>query len=413
MTQKDRKTPPLTVLDVSRWQGRIDWDTVKASGRVHGVMLRALGSRNSTPYIDPMFETNYSACIRLGIPVGVYYYSCAVTAPQRDAELALLHDALRGKRLQLPAAIDVEDARLRALTPDVLSALVAGAARQLEHWGLYAMVYTYTHFADTALHMDTLAPFDLWLADYRGKRPARRHGMWQYTSRGRVPGISGPVDLSRTEKDYPALLHRAGRHLRRRRQPDLRGGCLRLLDRGGLSGFRRLLTIRKGSFTLARQKIFHILIAFPSYFSPTLGEGKLLFLTSGHFVQSWGRGLATGRLVSLGRAACAGLRPLFRFVPLGRILLLGGTAPAFCRLFLRFHFFILVGGFFHLISFNLRRRLGWNIPAHSRGNRLFRLAYRAGASCGLLYRFRDRGLRHSLSIPNSCLLYTSPSPRDA
>lgn len=114
------------------------------------------------------------------------------------------------KRLQLPAAIDVEDARLRALTPDALSALVAGAARQLEHWGLYAMVYTYTHFADTALHMDTLAPFDLWLADYRGKRPARRHGMWQYTSRGRVPGISGPVDLSRTEKDYPALLHRAG-----------------------------------------------------------------------------------------------------------------------------------------------------------------------------------------------------------
>lgn len=200
----------FTVLDVSRWQGRIDWDTVKASGRVHGVMLRTLGSRSGTPYIDPMFEANYSACTRLGIPVGVYYYSCAVTAPQRDAELALLHDALRGKLLQLPAAIDVEDARLRALTPDALSALVAGAARQLEHWGLYAMVYTYTHFADTALHMDSLAPFDLWLADYRGKRPARRHGMWQYTSRGRVSGISGPVDLSRTEKDYPALLHRAG-----------------------------------------------------------------------------------------------------------------------------------------------------------------------------------------------------------
>ena len=52
----------FTVLDVSRWQGGIDWDTVKASGRVHGVMLRALGSRNGTPYIDPMFETNYSAC---------------------------------------------------------------------------------------------------------------------------------------------------------------------------------------------------------------------------------------------------------------------------------------------------------------------------------------------------------------
>lgn len=163
----------FTVLDVSRWQGRIDWDTVKASGRVHGVMLRALGSRSGTPYIDPMFETNYSACTRLGIPVGVYYYSCAVTAPQRDAELALLHDALRGKRLQLPAAIDVEDARLRALTPGALSALVAGAARQLEHWGLYAMVYTYAHFADTALHMDTLAPSTSgWRTTGANARPA-------------------------------------------------------------------------------------------------------------------------------------------------------------------------------------------------------------------------------------------------
>ena len=210
------KKSVFNMMDAARYQGKIDWDAVKASGRVDCVLLKTVSTnskfsrRKDGLYIDPTFERNYAECKRVGLPVGVYYYSCAVTAPQRDAELALLHDALRGKRLQLPAAIDVEDARLRALTPDALSALVAGAARQLEHWGLYAMVYTYTHFADTALHMETLAPFDLWLADYRGKRPARRHGMWQYTSRGRVPGISGPVDLSRTEKDYPALLHRAG-----------------------------------------------------------------------------------------------------------------------------------------------------------------------------------------------------------
>ena len=203
----------FTVLDVSRWQGRIDWDTVKASGRVHGVMLRALGSRSGTPYIDPMFETNYSACTRLGIPVGVYYYSCAVTAPQRDAELALLHDALRGKLLQLPAAIDVEDARLRALTPDALSALVAGAARQLEHWGLYAMVYTYTHFADTALHMDTLAPFDLWLADYRANPDQTiQRDMHQYTSSGAVAGIGGRVDCNRAYVDFPTLVRAAGKN---------------------------------------------------------------------------------------------------------------------------------------------------------------------------------------------------------
>ena len=70
----------FTILDVSRWQGRIDWDTVKVSGRVDGVMLRALGSKNGTPYLDPMFEANHAACTRLGIPAGAYYYSCAVTS---------------------------------------------------------------------------------------------------------------------------------------------------------------------------------------------------------------------------------------------------------------------------------------------------------------------------------------------
>ena len=201
---------PRTILDVSRWQGRIDWDAVKHSGKIDGVMLRVLGNKNGKPYLDPYFARNYAECARLGIPVGGYYYTCAVTQRQTEEELAALKIALRGKTFQLPLAIDVEDARLRALTPDALSALVAGAARQLEHWGLYAMVYTYTHFADTALHMDTLAPFDLWLADYRGKRPARRHGMWQYTSSGTIPGVSGPVDLSVAYKDYAGIIQRAG-----------------------------------------------------------------------------------------------------------------------------------------------------------------------------------------------------------
>ena len=200
---------PLQVLDVSRWQGCIDWNAVQRSGRVDGVMLRVLGSRNGKPYLDPTFEENYAACTTRGIPVGGYYYTCAVTPRQVDEELATLKAALTGKTLQLPLAIDVEDARLRALAPAKLSALVAGAAAQLEAWNLYAMVYTYANFADTALDMDALAAYDLWLADYRGM-PSRPHGMWQYTSKGRVAGITGPCDWSETYKDYPALHERTG-----------------------------------------------------------------------------------------------------------------------------------------------------------------------------------------------------------
>ena len=181
------------IMDVSRWQGRIDWDAVKRSGKIDGVMLRVLGSKGGKPYVDPAFERNYAACTARGIPVGGYYYTCAVTPRQTAAELAALRAALAGKNFQMPIAIDVEGANLRALTPAKLSARVAEAAAQLEAWGLYAMVYTYTNFAD-----------------YRGKCPTRPHGMWQYTSKGRVAGIDGPVDLSHAYKDYPAIIQRAG-----------------------------------------------------------------------------------------------------------------------------------------------------------------------------------------------------------
>lgn len=201
---------PRTILDVSRWQGSIDWDKVKASGLVSGVMIRVLGSKGGKPYLDPYFARNYAECARLGLPVGGYYYTCAVTQRQTEEELAALKTALRGKTFQLPLAIDVEDPRLRSLAPTKLSALVARAAAQLEAWGLYAMVYTYTNFADTALDMAALAAYDLWIADYRGTRPTRRHGMWQYTSSGKIPGVSGPVDLSHAYKGYAAIIQRKG-----------------------------------------------------------------------------------------------------------------------------------------------------------------------------------------------------------
>lgn len=198
------------IMDVSRWQGSIDWDVVKRSGKIDGVMLRVLGSKGGKPYVDPAFERNYAACTARGIPVGGYYYTCAVTPRQTEEELAALKTALRGKTFQLPLAIDVEDPRLRSLAPAKLSALVAEAAAQLEAWGLYAMVYTYTNFADTALDMAALAAYDLWIADYRGKRPTRRHGMWQYSSKGKVAGVSGVVDMNHVYKDYPSIIAKAG-----------------------------------------------------------------------------------------------------------------------------------------------------------------------------------------------------------
>ena len=113
-----------TIMDVSRWQGRIDWDAVKRSGKIDGVMLRVLGRKGGKPYLDPYFARNYAECARLGIPVGGYYYTCAVTPRQTAQELAALRAALEGKTFQYPLAIDVESAGLRVLAPEALAARV-------------------------------------------------------------------------------------------------------------------------------------------------------------------------------------------------------------------------------------------------------------------------------------------------
>lgn len=200
------------IMDVSRWQGNIDWKKVKASGKIDGVMLRTVSTNTAYGgiYIDPTFEKNYWGCVEAGLPVGAYYYTKGTTIDYATKELAKLKVALEGKTFTLPIAVDVEDPGLKVLSPESLAQLIKMEAKQIEKWGLYAMVYTYTNFADTALAMHELTDFDLWIADYRSKRPSRKHGMWQYTSKGKISGVRGPVDLSHAYKDYPAIIQRAG-----------------------------------------------------------------------------------------------------------------------------------------------------------------------------------------------------------
>ena len=193
---------PRTILDVSRWQGRIDWDKVKASGLVSGVMIRAMGNsgarKASKPYIDPYFARNYAECTRLGIPVGVYGYFKATTKAQADKELALFKQALGGRAFQLPVAVDIEDKLQEAMSKSALTDIVAHCLS----------------VGQTNLYMGgaALKPYDVWLAAYRTKKPAPdwAFGMWQYTSSGKIPGIAKGVDLSVAYKDYAGIIQRAG-----------------------------------------------------------------------------------------------------------------------------------------------------------------------------------------------------------
>ena len=204
--------PPYRYIDVSRWQGTIDWKKVKAT-EYKGAMLRAVGNRNGVPYIDPTFEDNYANAKAAGLDVGVYYYTNASCEKLADQELAVLRKALVGKEMTMPVAVDLESPSLAGMPYGDLSNLAAYHLEQIEKMGFYAQLYTYTSYANAHLDMARLAGrWDVWLADYTGKTPKVdfKYNAHQHTSKGRVPGISGNVDLSVTTFNYSEIIRKKG-----------------------------------------------------------------------------------------------------------------------------------------------------------------------------------------------------------
>ena len=209
--------PPYRSIDVSRYQGAIDWAQVAAAG-YKGAMLKTvstnhkLSKRADGLYIDPTFETNYRSARAAGLDVGVYYYTYATSEAMADAELSLLRQAVHGKELTLPVAVDVEDNELKPMSTIDLTNLTAYALEQVEKMGFYAQLYTYTGYK-YELDMARLSSrWDVWLADYTGKTPKVdfKYNAHQHTSKGAVPGISGNVDLNVTTINYPKIIRKKG-----------------------------------------------------------------------------------------------------------------------------------------------------------------------------------------------------------
>lgn len=208
---------PYRYIDVSRYQGTIDWAKVAAAG-YKGAMLKTvstnpkLSKRADGLYIDPTFERNYRGARAAGLDVGVYYYTYATSEAMADAELALVREAVRGKELTMPVCVDVEENKIKPLSTLDLTNVVAYALEKVEAMGFYAQLYTYTGYS-YELNMQRLANrWDVWLADYTGETPkvGYIYHAHQHTSKGSVPGITGNVDLNVTEVNYPRIIRKKG-----------------------------------------------------------------------------------------------------------------------------------------------------------------------------------------------------------
>ena len=201
-------------IDVSKYQGAIDWRKVAASGiRFAFVRTGWAGYEGGVEEgFDPRFVENITGARAAGLGIGAYLYSY-LTSP------AAAHTAAEGMmrlvfpfRPDYPMVLDFEDAKTYApLGRNRNTAIVRTFLEDLEAGGYYAMLYTYTNFANNYLNMNELRAYDLWIADYRSEVGYRGpYGIWQYTSNGRVPGINTAVDLNRTDRDYISIIRRAG-----------------------------------------------------------------------------------------------------------------------------------------------------------------------------------------------------------
>lgn len=189
-------------IDVSKWNGEIDWDKVKAAG-VEFAIVRAgyRGSKTGSLVEDPYFKTNMKGAAASGIPVGVYFFTQAVNEVEAVEEASAVIELVREYELEFPIFIDTEGAggngRADGLDVETRTLVCEAFCRTIENAGYEAGVYASHWWYLNMVQVEQLERYFIWLAEYKSETNyARKYGMWQYTSKGQVDGIDGNVDMN-------------------------------------------------------------------------------------------------------------------------------------------------------------------------------------------------------------------------
>lgn len=198
-------------IDISSWQKGINLATAKNEG-VQFAILRAGFSTTK----DSQFETFYSQCKSLGIPVGAYLYSYATNVEQAKAEARALLNHLKGKQFEYPICLDMEDKCQKALSKDTNDAMIRAFGEIIEGAGYWFSVYTNVDFYNNYCHGKTLnAKYDWWMARWSSVAYTGYNcGMTQFggeTNYIRSHTVAGrTVDQDYAYYDYPALMKQHG-----------------------------------------------------------------------------------------------------------------------------------------------------------------------------------------------------------
>lgn len=200
-------------IDVSAWQKNIDWDKVKAAGIKFAILRCGYGSDIATQD-DAYFSRNISECERVGMPYGVYLYSYANTVKKAKSEAAHVLRLIKGHKPQYPIYYDLEDGDTTGkCSKSAILEIAKAFVNTLEAQGYWVGIYANKYWNTTYLTDTWYDCKARWVAQYNSECTYNgEYGIWQYSSTGKVDGISGNVDMNYAYVDYPALIKNAGKN---------------------------------------------------------------------------------------------------------------------------------------------------------------------------------------------------------
>ena len=188
-------------IDVSRWQGSIDW----ASAAANDVSFVMIGTR-SKGTVDPYFQANVKGASEAGLKVGAYIYSLAATEDMAREEADFVLNLVKDYPISFPIAFDAEDsATLGTLPPAEVSKVINAFCQRIEDAGYYPIVYANDNWLANKIDLSTMH-HDIWVARYGAKHKYSDPIMWQVSSSGSIAGINGNVDIDFLYKDLTPRL---------------------------------------------------------------------------------------------------------------------------------------------------------------------------------------------------------------
>lgn len=200
--EQERENAVQLGIDVSKWNGEIDWEVVKAEG-VDFAIIRCgyRGSSSGWLIEDPYFYKNLEGAKKAGIKVGVYFFTQATDLVEAVEEASMVVSLLGDTKLDYPVFIDTEGAggngRADNLDAGTRTAVVNAFCQTIQNAGIDAGVYASRNWYLNNLDTDEFEGQKIWLAEYRQTPEYEgRYDLWQYTSSGSVAGIEGRVDLN-------------------------------------------------------------------------------------------------------------------------------------------------------------------------------------------------------------------------